>query len=73
MSIDDVIFKNDSVNPPADIVESYFEQKKLKASFLESIQNEDAHDKTVRLAFEYDCLNLKNMAEKRFKDMLMGS
>ena len=72
-SIDDVIFKNDSANPPADIVESYFEEKKLKASFLESIQNEDVHDKTVRLAYEYDCLNLKNMAEKRFKDMLIGA
>lgn len=55
-----------------DLVESYFEEKKFRKSFIEEVKSESTNFRTLRLALEYESLNLKDMAEKRFKDLALS-
>ncbi len=72
-SINKVVCQTEDWMPHADLIESYFEEKKFKKAFLEDVIGNAPDDMLAKLALEYESLNLKEMAEKRFKDLAMLS
>ena len=69
--INKVVCQTEDWMPHADLIESYFEEKKFKKSFVEDVIGNAPDDMLTKLALEYESLNLKELAEKRFKDLAM--
>lgn len=56
-----------------DLIESYFEERGRTKKFATDLTSESGPDKLLKLASEYDLLNMQTMAERRFKDLYMAN
>lgn len=73
-AIDKLISQAEQLGIHEDLIESHLEERRVKESFLASISSAQSDtDRLMLLAMEYDLLNLKDMAEKRFKDATVQS
>lgn len=73
-AIDNLISQAEQFGIHDDLIESHLQERKVKESFLASISSAQSEsERLMMLAMEYDLLNLKDMAEKRFKDSAMHS
>lgn len=62
----------ESMNIHEDLKESYITNKQEKDYFFNEFMSETAIEKKLKLCYEYECLDMKQMAEKRYKDVLLA-
>lgn len=55
-----------------DFIQSFLQEKNAKKIFTHEVGKFDSIERLIDLAKEYEKLNLKEMAEKRFKDIAMN-
>lgn len=70
-TISSVITRAVDIDFHKDFVESFVQERNLKQSFMKQMGDPKSAEKLLDLAKEYEKLNLKVMAEKRFKDLVM--
>lgn len=54
-----------------DLKESYLNNKHEKEYFFKEFLNENLIERKLKLCFEYECLDMRLMADKKYKDILL--
>lgn len=70
-TINQVISRAVDIDFHKDFVQSFIQEKNAKMTFMNEVGKFDTIERLIDLAKEYEKLNLKEMAEKRFKDIAM--